>query len=95
VLALYYLVAENQRLERRYVTLACRRALSRARRFHRAHGGAFFSPYLLHDLASLVRVPSDPADAIHRALGAFTEDGSTERPAAWLPGALRRSMSEG
>jgi hypothetical protein len=27
--------------------------------------------------------------AMYRALGAFTEDGSTERPAAWLPGALR------
>ncbi|HZT51792.1 MAG TPA: glycosyltransferase [Stellaceae bacterium] len=95
VLALYYLVAENPRLDPRYVALAYRRALSRARRFHRAHGGALLSRHLLAYLASLVRVPADPAGAIHRALAAFTEDGSTERPAAWLPGALRQSLSEG
>lgn len=95
VLALYYLVTENPRLERRYVTLAYRRALSRACRFHRAHGGPFFSRHLVRYLASLAHLPGDRAAAIHRALGAFTEDGSTERPAAWLPGALRQSMSEG
>lgn len=95
VLALYYLVAENPRLERRYAAMAYRRALSRACRFHRAHGGAFVSGHLMRYLASLAHVPADPAAAIHQALGAFTEDGSTERPTAWLPGALRRSMSEG
>ncbi len=95
VLALYYLVAENPRLERRYVDLAYRRALSRAVRFHRAHGGTLFSRHLTRYLASLARLPADPAEAIHNALAAFTEDGSTERPPAWLPGALRQSMSEG
>ena len=94
VLALYYLVAETPRLEQHYVNLACRRALSRARRFHRAHGGAFFSVHLLRYLASFVHRPADPAHAIYQALAAFTEDGSTERPSAWLPGALRQPAGE-
>jgi len=47
-----------------------------------------FSTHLASYLASLVRVPDDPGPAIYRALAAFTEDGSTERPAAWKPGAL-------
>jgi glycosyltransferase involved in cell wall biosynthesis len=89
VLALYYLVSETPRLDPRYVALAYRRALSRAVRFHRAHGGGFFSAHLASYLASLVRVPDDPGPAIYRALAAFTEDGSTERPAAWKPGALQ------
>jgi GT2 family glycosyltransferase len=94
VLALYYLVMETPRLEQRYVDLACRRALSRARRFHRAHGGAFFSDHLMRYLLSFARRPADPAREIYQALAAFTEDGSTERPSAWLPGALRQPASE-
>ena len=89
VLALYYLVTETPGLDPRYTALAYRRALSRAVRFHRAHGGPFFSSHLAAYLASLVRVPQDPGPPIYRALGAFTEDGSTERPASWKPGALR------
>jgi hypothetical protein len=77
VLALYYLVSETRTLAPRYRTLACRRALSRARRFHRANGGHLLSPHLARYLASLVHVPVDP-------------DGSTERPAAWTPGAAAR-----
>jgi hypothetical protein len=95
VLALYYLVAETPHLEQRYVDLACRRALSRARRFHRTHGGGFFSSHLRRYLMSFVRRPADPARTIYQALGAFTEDGSTERPSAWLPGALRLPAGEG
>ncbi len=89
VLALYYLVTETPGLDRRYVELAYRRALSRARRFHRAHGGPFLSGHLLRYLAGHIHVPRSPEAAIYRALGAFTEDGSTERPPAWLPGAIR------
>jgi glycosyltransferase involved in cell wall biosynthesis len=88
VLALYYLVSETPGLERRHAALACRRALSRARRFHRAHGGTLVSEHDLRYLASLLHVPRAPAAAIYKALGAFTEDGSSERPASWLPGAL-------
>jgi glycosyltransferase involved in cell wall biosynthesis len=90
VLALYYLVTETKALERRYAALAYRRALSRACRFHRAHGGAALSAHWLRYLASLVHVPADPGPAIYRALAAFTEDGSTERPVNWMPGALGR-----
>lgn len=89
VLALYYLVTEAKTLDRRHAALAYRRALSRARRFHRAHGGARLSRHLFDYCASLAHVPAAPGPAIYRSLGAFTEDGSTERPAAWRPGALR------
>jgi glycosyltransferase involved in cell wall biosynthesis len=89
VLALYYLVAETGSLDARHRAQAYRRALSRARRFHRAHGGALLSSHLARYLASLVRVPEAPAPEIYRALAAFTEDGSTERPPSWKPGALR------
>jgi glycosyltransferase involved in cell wall biosynthesis len=90
VLALYYLVTETAGLERRYVALAYRRALARAWRFHRAQGGALFSGHLRRYLASLLAVPASPAEAMYRSLGAFTEDGSSERPATWRPGALAR-----
>ncbi|HXQ49501.1 MAG TPA: glycosyltransferase [Stellaceae bacterium] len=90
VLALYYLVTETKSLDRRYAAMAYRRALSRACRFHRAHGGAVLSSHLLRYLASLVHVPAAPGPDIYRSLAAFTEDGSTERPATWMPGALNR-----
>lgn len=90
VMSLYYLVTETPHLQRRYVRLAYRRALSRARRFHRAHGGGVFSQHLLRYLASYLIVPAAPGAAMYRALGAFTEDGSSERPPAWTPGAMRR-----
>lgn len=88
VLALYYLVSETKGLSEHHKALACRRALSRARRFHRAHGGAYFSSHLLRDLWCRVHMPADPARFIYQSLAAFTENGSTERPGDWLPGAL-------
>jgi glycosyltransferase involved in cell wall biosynthesis len=90
VMSLYYLVTETPQLQRRYVRLAYRRALSRARRFHRAHGGGVFSRHLLRYLASYLVAPAAPGASIYKALGAFTEDGSSERPPAWMPGAMRR-----
>jgi glycosyltransferase involved in cell wall biosynthesis len=89
VLALYYLVSETPGLAPSHARLACRRALSRAYRFHRKHGGARDLGHLRRFLASRLGVPLDPAAAIHAALGAFTEDGSPDRPPGWLPGALR------
>jgi glycosyltransferase involved in cell wall biosynthesis len=94
VLALYYLVTETKALERRYVALAYRRAVSRAHRFHRANGGGLFSRHFLRHAASQIFVPPSPAAAIYESLGAFTEDGSTERPPSWLPGALRTAVAE-
>ena len=94
VLALYYLVTERAELDPRYRALAYRRALSRARRYHRAFGGAFLSPHLLRYLASLARVPADPAPLMYKALAAFTEDGSPERPQSWKPGALREREAD-
>lgn len=87
VLALYYLVTETKALDPRHAALAYRRALARAWRFHRAHGGGVLSRHMLDYCASLVHVPAAPGPAIYRSLGAFTEDGSTERPASWKPGA--------
>lgn len=89
VLALYYLVTERRELSPYHRALAYRRACARARRYHRAFGGPFLSHHLLRYLASLVRVPADPAPEMYRALAAFTEDGSPERPQSWKPGALR------
>ena len=92
VMSLYYLVTETPHLPRRFVKLAYRRALSRARRFHHSHGGALLSRHLLRGLASHLHVPATPGPSMYRALGAFTEDGSSERPLAWMPGAtLARS----
>jgi glycosyltransferase involved in cell wall biosynthesis len=90
VLALYYLVTEKKGLDARYRALAYRRALARARRYHRAFGGSFLSRHLVRHLASFVRVPDDPGPEMYAALAAFTEDGSTERPPAWKPAALRQ-----
>ena len=89
VLALYYLVTETKGLSAAHARYAYRRALSRAWRFQRAHGGRFlFTGHFLRLLKSRLSDAVDPA-TMYRALGAFTEDGSTERPVQWLPGALR------
>ncbi|HEV2302052.1 MAG TPA: glycosyltransferase family 2 protein [Stellaceae bacterium] len=90
VLALHYLVAENPGLSERHKRLAYRRALSRAWRFHRHHGGsAVFSGHFLRLVASRLPLPVDRARAIERSLAAFTPDGNSDRPAEWLPGAER------
>ncbi len=90
VLALYYLVTETPDLAPCYVELAYRRALSRAFNYYRYYGGRWLlSRHLLRLLASRLHLPTDRVRAIHEALGAFTEDGSSERPEAWLPGAMR------
>jgi glycosyltransferase involved in cell wall biosynthesis len=88
VLALYYLVTETRGLDPSYARLASRRALSRAYRFHVKYGKRFSLGHLARYLASQLRLPLDPATTIYRSLGAFTEDGRSERPASWLPGAL-------
>ncbi len=88
VLALYHLVTETPGLSPAHARLAYRRALSRAYRFQRRHGGHWLlTGHLLRLWRSRIADTVDVA-AMYRALGAFTEDGSTERPAAWLPGAL-------
>jgi glycosyltransferase involved in cell wall biosynthesis len=90
VLALYYLVTETPGLSDAHARFAYRRALSRAYRFQRAHGGRWlFTGHFLRLVRSRLGGAVDTA-AMYQALGAFTEDGSTERPGAWLPGALRR-----
>jgi glycosyltransferase involved in cell wall biosynthesis len=91
VLALYYLVTETPGLDQRYVDLAYRRALARAYRYHRRYGGnPLFTRHLSRLIASRLGLKADPVAAMRQALGAFTEDGSSERPASWLPGALRQ-----
>ena len=88
VLALYHLVTETPGLSPAHRRLAYRRALSRAYRFQRRHGGHWlWTGHLLRLWRSRIADTVDVA-AMYRALGAFTEDGSTERPASWLPGAL-------
>jgi hypothetical protein len=90
VLALYYLVTETPGLSQLHARFAYRRALSRAYRFQRAHGGRWlFTRHFLRLVKSRLGDSVDVA-AMYQALGAFTEDGSTERPTTWLPGALRR-----
>ncbi len=93
VLALYFLVTERKELDAPHRALAYRRALARARRYHRAFGGALLSRHLMRYLVSLVHVPADPGPEMYKALAAFTEDGSSERPQAWKPGALRARES--
>jgi glycosyltransferase involved in cell wall biosynthesis len=90
VLALYYLVTETPGLSDAHARLAYRRALSRAYRFQRAHGGRWLlTRHFFRLVMSRLGNGVDIA-AMYQALGAFTEDGSTERPMAWLPGTLRR-----
>lgn len=92
VLALYYLVTETKGLDAAHARFAYRRALSRAWRFQRAHGGRFlFTGHFLRLMRSRMSDTVD-ASAMYQALGAFTEDGSTERPVQWLPGALRNAV---
>jgi glycosyltransferase involved in cell wall biosynthesis len=90
VLALYFLVTETPGLSAAHARSAYRRALSRAYRFQRAHGGRWL--FTRHFLRLVKSRLGDGIDipAMYQALAAFTEDGSTERPMAWLPGALRR-----
>jgi len=88
VLALYHLVTETPHLKPEYALLAYRRACSRAVRFHRAHGGFPLSAHLWRLIASRFESRVDPT-RMYQTLGAFTENGSPERPDAWLPGALR------
>jgi glycosyltransferase involved in cell wall biosynthesis len=95
VLALYYLVSETRDLDERYVRLAYRRALARAYRYHRLYGGhRLFTRHLTRLVVSRLGLKTDAVAAMREALGAFTEDGSNERPASWLPGALRQPESK-
>jgi glycosyltransferase involved in cell wall biosynthesis len=90
VLALLYLVSETPGLKKTHAELAYRRALSRAYRYHRLYGGSrVFSVHFLRMVASRLRLPVDRVAAMRKALGAFTEDGRSERPPDWIPGALR------
>jgi glycosyltransferase involved in cell wall biosynthesis len=90
VLALYHLVTETRGLNPVHARFAYRRALSRAYRFQRAHGGRrLFTGHFLRLVKSRLSSGVD-VRAMYLALGAFTEDGSTERPVGWLPGALRQ-----
>jgi glycosyltransferase involved in cell wall biosynthesis len=90
VLALYYLIAETPALSPFHARLASCRALSRAWRFARRHGGrAIVNRHFFLLLASRLGLPIDPARATLKALSAFTLDGRSERPADWLPGAAR------
>lgn len=91
VLALHHLVKETPDLPARYRRLAARRAASRAFRFRRRHGRrAWWSRNALDYLAAKLHLPLDAERVTHRALAGFTEDGSVERPAHWLPGALSK-----
>jgi Glycosyl transferase family 2 len=90
VLALYYLVTERKEIAARHRDLAYRRALARARTYHRAFGGPLLSRHLLRYLASLAHVPAEPGPDMYEALAAFTENGSSERPPSWKPAALRQ-----
>lgn len=90
VLALYYLLAETPDLSPFHARLAGERALSRAWRFARRHGGGLpLNRHFFRLCASRLGLPIDPARASLKALSAFTLDGSSERPLEWLPGALR------
>jgi glycosyltransferase involved in cell wall biosynthesis len=91
VLALYYLLTDNPDIGHFHSRLAYRRALSRAYRFHREYKGhRVFSGHFLRLLLSRLPLALDRAAAVYKALGAFTEDGRSERPTQWLPGALRK-----
>ena len=91
VLALYYLATETPGLSPGHVGLAYRRALSRAYRFNRSHGGNWvFSRHFWRYVLSKLRIPTDQPKAMYEALGAFTDDGRSERQSTWMPGAMRR-----
>ena len=96
VRALFYLVSEYPQLSREHAKLAYRRATSRAYTYHRRFGGRpLLTRHYLRYLLGKLYVPADPAPGIWDALSAFTEDGRSERPDAWLPGILRREPLAG
>ena len=90
ILALYTLMVEEPRISERHRSEAYRRAVARAYRFNRRIYGKIFSSHLWRYLESKVRVPANPESRVYAALGAFTEDGSTERPENWKPSAIRK-----
>lgn len=92
VLALLCLVTETPSLSKMHIELAYRRAMSRAYRYSRLYGGKRFrSRHFFRMLASHLPLAIDRADAMRKALDAFTENGSGERPTTWIPGSLRNS----
>ena len=70
--------------------------MSRAYRYHRRFGGVpLLTRHFLRYAVSKLHVPDDPAPGIWKALSAFTEDGRSERPDVWVPGALRHDPGHG
>jgi len=94
VLSLYYLVTETPNLPRRFVRQAHKRAASRAYTYAVAYGAsALFNRHLARYLLSKFHTPRDAGPAIWRALSAFTENGGSDRPESWMPGALKRGAA--
>lgn len=90
VLALHTLMTEAPGISDRHVAEAYRRAIARAYRFDRRNHGKAVSSHLWRYLESKLTVPPKAADRVYAALGAFTDDGSTERPENWKPAAIRK-----
>ncbi|WP_417803892.1 glycosyltransferase family 2 protein [Thalassospira lucentensis] len=90
VLALYTVMTEAPGVSKRHQAEAYRRAIARAYRFDRRNHSRTVSGHLWRYLESKVRVPANPESRVYAALGAFTEDGSTERPENWKPSAIRK-----
>jgi glycosyltransferase involved in cell wall biosynthesis len=94
VLALHHLLTDTPGLSERYYRLAARRAAGRAFLFRRRNGhGAWVSRHALDYFLTRIGLPVDAVKLTRRALSAFTEDGSVERPLHWLPGAMRAHES--
>ncbi|MEE3045622.1 MAG: glycosyltransferase family A protein [Pseudomonadota bacterium] len=91
VLALYTLMTEPPGISRQHQAEAYRRAVARAYRFDRRNHGKSVSGHLWRYLESKLIVPSRPEQRVYAALGAFTDDGSTERPENWKPAAIRKA----
>jgi len=90
VLALYTLMTEAPGVSKRHMAEAYRRAIARAYRFDRRNHGKIVSAHLWRYVVSKLMVPSKPESCVYAALGAFTDDGSTERPENWKPAAIRK-----
>lgn len=94
ILALHNLISENPNLEKRFVDAAYKRAMSRAYNYYRMFGGSpLLSMHFIRYLKSKIYVPKNPEAEMHKALSAFTEDSTANRPQSWQTGAARRGQA--
>lgn len=85
IMAIYLLAHELMPARRDVAVAVYRRACSRSYRYAKILKNQPFRHFLRY-VRSRIHLPSDLKSATYQCLGAFTPDGTPERPSAWTPG---------